>query len=225
MRNSRGSSSRRLTAAFACALVATTVQCGNPQPPAGEPAPRFTSSVEPVDAARLGASWHPGCPVAPDRLRLLRLSHVGVDGQERTGELVVHEDRVRQTVDAFARLHALRFPIERMRPAGDYPGAEDETSMRANNTSAFNCRGISGSGSWSQHAYGRAVDVNPLRNPYLSSEGDLQPATAGPYLDRTRRDPGMLHDGDAAVRMFTDAGWTWGGSWHDPKDYQHFELP
>lgn len=213
------------TALIACALAAPTAQCGNPQPPASEPAPEFTSSVHRVDAALLGPSWQPGCPVAPEQLRLLRLRHVGMDGREHTGRLIVHEDRVPQTIAAFARLYELRFPVEKMRPAGEYPDASDELSMRDDNTSAFSCRGIGGSGSWSHHAYGRAVDVNPLINPYLSSDGELQPATARPYLDRSRTDPGMLHDGDAAVRVFTETGWTWGGDWQDPKDYQHFELP
>ncbi|MFR9728461.1 M15 family metallopeptidase [Saccharopolyspora sp. MS10] len=209
-------------AALLAALLAAG--CGAPQPPSGEP-PEPPAEVLPVDAARLGPSWRPGCPVGPGELRLVRVRHVGFDGVERTGELVVHRDRVPQTTEAFARLLELRFPIERVRPAGDYPDASDELSMRDDNTSAFNCRGIEGSGSWSNHAYGRAIDINPLLNPYLDSDGVLQPATAGPYLDRQRRDPGMLHAADPAVRVFTGAGWTWGGNWQDPKDYQHFELP
>ena len=214
----------RGTRRAALAAVLLTAACGAPQPPSGAP-PEPPAEVLPVDAARLGPSWHPGCPVEPADLRLLRLRHWGSDGVERTGELVVHRDRAVPTVEAFARLRELRFPIERMRPAGDYPDASDELSMRDDNTSAFSCRGIEGSGSWSNHAYGRAIDINPLLNPYVDSGGLVQPATAGPYLDRERRDPGVLHAGDAAVRVFTDAGWTWGGAWRDPKDYQHFELP
>lgn len=213
-----------LTALVAAAL---TAQCGAPAPPAPPappPAPRFTAQVEPVTAQRLGASWRPECPVTPEQLRLVRLTHFGADGREHTGELVVNADRVPQTIAAFRRLHELRFPIERMRTPEHYPGASDELSMRDNNSSAFNCRPIEGSGGWSHHAYGRAIDINTRVNPYASSEGLVQPADAGPYLDRSRRDPGMLHPGDPAVRAFTDAGWTWGGQWRDPKDFQHFEL-
>jgi hypothetical protein len=105
-----------------------------------------------------------------------------------------------------------------------YPKADDELSMEDNNTSAFNCRPIPSGKSWSLHAYGRAVDVNPLINPYITKSGDLQPKTAAAaYLDRSRTDPGILHAGDPAVRAFTDRGWIWGGSWHNPIDYQHFE--
>ena len=207
--------------AIALAVAAMTVQCGTQPPP---PEPAFTAGGGEVTAQRLGPSWRPGCPVPPEQLRLLTLTHVGMDGRDHTGELVVHQDRVGPTIDASRELHRMRFPIERMRTPEHYPGADDELSMRDNNTSAFNCREISGSGNWSNHAYGRAVDINTLINPYVSSDGLVQPATAGPYLDRTRRDPGMFHAGDPAVRVFTDRGWTWGGSWHDPKDYQHFEL-
>jgi hypothetical protein len=106
-----------------------------------------------------------------------------------------------------------------------YPSAEDELSMEDDNTSAFNCRGIPGSSRWSLHAYGRAIDINPLLNPSIDSAGTLEPKNAAVYLDRKRIDPGLLHSGDDAVRAFTDRGWTWGGNWKSPVDYQHFERP
>jgi hypothetical protein len=117
----------------------------------------------------------------------------------------------------------LRYPIGKVRTLDNYPGADDELSMEDNNTSAFNCRDIPGTGRWSQHAYGRAIDLNPLLNPEIDRTGAFQPKTAAPYLDRSRTDPGILHAGDAAVRVFTDRGWRWGGDWRTPKDYQHFE--
>jgi len=157
-------------------------------------------------------------------LRRVELDYLGFDNQTHRGSLIVHKDLVPQVISIFADLYRLRYPIEKMRTVDHYPGAEDELSMRDNNTSAFNCRGIPGSQSWSLHAYGRAIDVNPLLNPYIDSSGDLQPATAGPYLDRTRIDPGLLHPGDPAVLAFTDRGWRWGGAWRSPIDYQHFEL-
>ncbi len=97
--------------------------------------------------------------------------------------------------------------------------------MEDNNTSAFNCRGIPGTNQWSEHAYGRAIDLNPLLNPYIDGNGALQPKNAAAYLDRSRTDPGLLHNGDPAVHVFTDRGWRWGGYWTTPIDYQHFERP
>lgn len=192
-----------------------------PSPPRRQPRP---AAVHAVTAEDLGATWRPECPVGPADLRMVELDYLGFDGIVHRGSMVVHRDVVDDVVDIFADLISLRYPIERMRTVEHYPGADDEASMRDNNTSAFNCRSLPGSNRWSEHAYGRAIDINPLVNPYIASSGDLQPATAGPYLDRTRDDLGLLHPGDAAVTAFTDRGWTWGGDWRDPVDYQHFEV-
>ncbi|MCI2416099.1 M15 family metallopeptidase [Saccharopolyspora sp. K220] len=210
------------------------VQCAPAEPPrtpaepprvSAESPPQFSATVHPVTAAELGATWHPGCPVEPSQLRRVELSHIGFDGRTHLGQLVVNQDRVPQVIDAFEQLYRIRYPIEKIRTVDHYPGAEDELSMEDNNTSAFNCRDIPGRGKWSYHAYGRAVDINPLINPYLDNTGPVQPKNAAMFLDRTRSDPGMLHDGDPAVRAFTDRGWRWGGRWTSPIDYQHFELP
>lgn len=220
------------------AVTMTLVQCAPPpEPPPASPDPPSAPApqpstqaaprpptVSPVTAADLGATWRPGCPVGPDALRRVELDHWGVDGRRHRGELVVNADVVDTVVDVFAQLTALRFPIEKMQSPDRYPGAEDELSMRDNNTSAYNCRGIPGSDSWSLHAYGRAVDINPRINPYLDARGHFEPANGGPWLDRTRTDPGMFHDGDPAVEAFTTRGWRWGGHWRTPLDYQHFEL-
>lgn len=200
-----------------------------PSPPvatssAGVPAPAG-ATVEPVTAAGLGASWQPGCPVEPGRLRRVTVDHIGFDGQAHRGELIVHEDLVQDVIAIFDRLYRLRYPVERMRTVDHYSDADDELSMEDDNTSAFNCRRIPGTDEWSPHAYGRAIDVNPLVNPCLYASGYFEPRNAAPYLDRSRTDPGLLHDGDAAVRVFTDRGWTWGGAWTRPLDYQHFERP
>ncbi|BBY80258.1 hypothetical protein MPUL_14160 [Mycolicibacterium pulveris] len=191
-----------------------------PSPPSPTP---VGPAVHPVTAADLGASWRPGCPLGPERLRRVELDHIGFDNQPRRGELIVHEDLVDEVIAIFADLYRLGYPIEKMRTVEVYPNADDELSMRDNNTSAFNCRDIPGSGQWSWHAFGRAIDVNPLLNPYIDAAGDLQPANAEVFLDRNRIDPGLLHDGDPAVAVFTDRGWVWGGNWRTPKDYQHFE--
>ncbi len=209
-----------------CAGVTPTpppaTQAGPPGP-AGTWAPPSPAAVRPVTAADLGTSWRAECPVGPDLLRRVDVDYLGFDGGVHRGSLVVHREVADEVVAIFADLLRLRYPIERMQTVEHYPGAEDEASMRDNNTSAFNCRPLPG-GSWSEHAYGRAVDLNPLVNPYLDASGDLQPKTAGRYLDRTRDDLGLLHPGDAAVAAFTSRGWTWGGTWRDPVDYQHFEV-
>lgn len=183
------------------------------------------SNVRPVTAAELGASWRPGCPVDPAQLRRVEVDHIGFDGQSHRGEVIVHQDLVPEVIAIFERLYRLGFPIEKIRPADHYPGADDELSMQDDNTSAFNCRGIPGSEHWSQHAYGRAIDLNPRLNPCVYATGTFQPHNAVDYLDRSRTDPGLLHDGDPAVSAFTDHGWQWGGHWAAPLDYQHFERP
>jgi hypothetical protein len=179
--------------------------------------------IAPVTVAELGPSWHPGCPVDPGQLRRVDVDYLGFDGQTHRGALIVNQDVAADVVAIFEQLLALRYPIEKIRTVDAYPDADDELSMEDNNTSAYNCRGIPGSGRWSQHAYGRAVDVNPLLNPEVDRAGAIQPTTAAEYLDRGRTDPGVLHDGDPAVKAFTDRGWRWGGDWRTPKDYQHFE--
>jgi len=154
----------------------------------------------------------------------VELDYVGPDGGIHRGAMVVHRDVVDDVIAIFGQLAQLRYPIAKMQTVENYPGAEDELSMRDNNTSAFNCRPLPGGTGWSLHAYGRAIDVNPLVNPYIDSGGDLQPKTAGRYLDRGVAAPGLLSAGDPAVRAFTDRGWRWGGAWRDPVDYQHFEI-
>jgi hypothetical protein len=199
-------------------LPAETFSTVTPSP---QPQP---AAIIPVTASDLGTSWRPGCPAGPDELMRVELDFWGFDAQTHRGFLVVHRDLTEEVIEVFDQLYQLRYPIEKMRTVENYPGADDELSMRDNNTSAFNCRGIPGSGSWSLHAYGRAIDINPKLNPYIPSNGRYEPANAGAWVDRTRTEPGMLHDGDAAVRAFTDRGWRWGGHWRSPKDYQHFET-
>ena len=217
-------------------LVAAIAGCGllthcSGAPPVSESTASSPRAIEPesavvthVTAAELGPTWHPGCPVAADQLRRVTLTHLGFDNRPHRGEIIVHQDLVGSVIAIFDRLYRLGFPIEKMQSAANYPDGDDERSMEANNTSAFNCRRIPGSGNWALHAYGRAIDVNPLLNPSITHSG-FEPRNAGVYLDRRRIEPGLLHDGDDAVRVFTDAGWAWGGHWRSPVDYQHFERP
>jgi hypothetical protein len=170
-----------------------------------------------------GSSWRPGCPVSLDQLRHVRLRYVGFDGAAHRGELVVNADAVATTRTAFSFLYAERFPIRRVRLVDDY-GASDHASIEADNTSAFNCRRATGATRWSQHAYGRAIDVNPIENPYVYADGTTTHARSRPYLDRSVRRPGMAYRGGVLVRAFRRAGWGWGGTWPGPTDYQHFSA-
>ena len=185
-------------------------------------APPFSHSVSRVTAAQLPHSWHPGCPVSPSRLRRVRLIYWGFDGRAHKGALIANEDAVPDLVHVFSRLYAARFPVRRLRPIDTY-GGNDERSLGADNTAAFNCRYVIGPGPrrWSVHAYGEAVDVNPVENPYLES-GRVHPRAGRPYLNRARIRPGMAVRGRVLVRAFAAVGWQWGGRWTGSPDYQHF---
>ena len=185
-----------------------------------EPAPTFSARVGAVTAADLHASWRPGCPLSVERLRAVDASFWGFDGQVHEGRIVVADDVVDDVVGVLADLFTARYPIERMEPVDVYGGSAD-ASVDANNTSAFNCRRATGGSSWSQHAYGRAVDLNPLLNPYVDGDTVLPPQSER-YLDRSSTDQGVIHDGDPAVVAFESRGWVWGGRWRTLKDYQHF---
>jgi poly-gamma-glutamate synthesis protein (capsule biosynthesis protein) len=169
-----------------------------------------------------GSSWRPGCPVPLEDLRYLRVGHWGFDGVPHLGELVVHHDEVEDLRVVFATLFSQRFPIRTMRLVDDF-GADDDTSVAADNTSAFNCRAVTGGSRWSQHAYGRAIDVNPLENPYVTNGTTSIPGSV-PYLDRSDLRPGMIGAGDGVVDAFAARGWAWGGFWTAPVDYQHFSA-
>jgi len=190
-------------------------------------APRFHGSVHRIGPElrqrMTGVSWHPGCPVGFNRLRLLKLSVWGFDGRVHRGRLVVNADAARPMVAVMQRLFRLHFPIRRMRLVDAY-GGDDHRSMEADNTSAFNCRFVAGTERWSEHAYGRAIDVNPIENPYADSDGYVSPPQGAPFADRSRRAPGLIHRGGPVVAAFAAAGWEWGGNWAWPKDYQHFSA-
>lgn len=151
----------------------------------------------------------------------MRLRYWGFDRQAHIGRLVVHRDVTQTIVGVFRRLYEVSFPIRQMRLV-DYYGADDRTSMAHDNTSAFNCRWRAGQpGVWSQHAYGRAIDVNPVENPYVWS-GGVSPSNGAPFVDRSDRRRGMIFRGDRVWWAFRNRGWEWGGDWTSVKDYQHF---
>ena len=185
--------------------------------------PPFTSSVARVTQADLAHSYRKGCPVAPAQLRLVRVRYVGFDGKAHPGSLVVNARVTNDVLAVFSFLYRQRFPIRRMAPIEAYKGSDDG-SMAADNTSAFNCRSAVAPGPkhWSVHAYGEAIDVNPVENPYLEGGNVLPPAGAA-YRDRSRVRPGMAVPGGVLIVGFEAAGWQWGGDWASP-DYQHFSL-
>lgn len=191
--------------------------------PAARPDYRATITRIPKDirAWMRGVSWHVGCPVKMRDLRLVTLLYWGFDREAHRGRLVVHRDVAEKVARIFGRIYNVRFPIRRMHLV-DYYGADDRTSMEHDNTSAFNCRWRAGQpGVWSQHAYGRAIDVNPKENPYVWS-GGYSPPNAGAYVDRSDHRRGMIYHGDKVWWAFRNRGWEWGGDWSDVKDYQHF---
>jgi hypothetical protein len=150
------------------------------------------------------------------------VTYRGFDGADHPGELIVHADWAEALLGVFADIHAAGFPIQRMESVDNY-GASDDASMAANNTSAFNCRLTTNGSSWSRHSYGRAIDINPIQNPYVTTGGQILPPEGEPYAyDRSPR-PGVITDGDAVVQAFAAIGWQWGGHWSNPKDYQHFD--
>jgi poly-gamma-glutamate synthesis protein (capsule biosynthesis protein) len=212
-----------LILALALALAAPPAAAG----PSGGPA-AFQGRAERIDAATRermsGVSWHRGCPVGFADLRLLTVSHWGFDGGVHRGRLVVNRDSAAGMLAAMRRLYRLRYPIRQMRLVDAF-GADDHRSMDADNTSAFNCRFVAGSpGVWSEHAYGRAIDVNPIENPYVTGSGYVSPPAGAPFVDRSRRAQGLIHHGGPVVAAFAAAGWEWGGNWAWPKDYQHFSA-
>ncbi len=190
-------------------------------------APAFHGRAEPIDPATRqrmrGVSWHPGCPVGFADLRLLTVSHWGFDGRVHRGRLVVHREHAAAMVGVMRELFGLRYPIRQMRLVDAY-GADDHRSMDADNTSAFNCRFVAGSpGVWSEHAYGRAIDVNPIENPYVTESGYVSPPAGAPFAQR-RHAKGVIHRDGPVVRAFAAIGWEWAGNWPWPKDYQHFSA-
>jgi hypothetical protein len=205
-------------------VVPTALGTTVPPPAPAAAIPTFEASTQAVTAADLGASWHEGCPVGPEQLRRVTLRHWGFDDQVHTGVLIVHVDAVDSITKAFASLFAQRFAIRNMEPVDRY-GASDDASMDVDNTSAFNCRlaVTSGPASWSVHAFGQAIDINPRENPYLEG-GRVLPPAGRDYLNRADVRPGMAVAGGPLVQAFADVGWYWGGRPGGFSDYQHFSA-
>ncbi len=190
----------------------------------------YSTGITPEIFDRISGKSYPAdtdnCEVSLDELSYCHVLFYGFDGLTHEGELIVNTAVAADILDIFEELYKNNYPIERMVLIDEYD-ANDELSMRDNNTSAFNYRVVSGSTTLSNHSYGLAIDINPLYNPYVvnKSNGDIevQPATAGDYIDRTNGNPHYILKDDLCYRLFIDHGFTWGGDWNTKKDYQHFE--
>ncbi len=193
----------------------------------------YESSVTPLPASleanlAQGESWRPGCPVPLSDLRLLTVAHWGFDGRPHKGQLVVNRDVAKPLAKVFGRLYELRFPIRHLR-LDDMYGPKRARPSDGDVTGSFRCRRAvpspcgTGSGNWSNHAYGHAIDINPNENPYVGC-GAVYDLRSKPYVDRSRMRKGMVTPA-AVVKAFASIGWGWGGAWTgDTKDYMHFST-
>ena len=172
-----------------------------------------------------GKSFKANCTTSREDLRYLRVLHYNKEREVQEGELICHKDIADDLLVIFQELYKAAYPIERMVLIDEYD-ADDEASMRANNTSAFNFRPASGMRRLSSHSTGMAIDINPLYNPlvrYREGQTRVFPTTAAAYMDRTKYFPYKIEKGDLCYRLFKKYGFSWGGDWKSSKDYQHFE--
>ena len=178
---------------------------------------------------RQGHSYRDGCPVALKDLRYLRMSYRGFDGKDHTGEMIVHRSVAKNVTQVFRELYDSKYPIRKMVLVSRY-GGSDWKSIEADNTSAFNCRVATGSGKWSKHAYGRAIDINPIENPYIRPNGRISHKASYKFKERKHKngspaDRAMIVEGDKAQKIFLKYGWRWGAYFNGARDLQHFYRP
>ena len=190
----------------------------------------FTSQTIPdsVWGIMQGKTWHNNPYIHRSDLRYLRISHYDLEGRIHVGELICNKLIAEKLLTIFRELYRAHYPIQQMRLPDNY-GADDERQMRANNTSCFCYRNVSGSNNLSKHARGLAIDIKPLYNPYIRySKKDghqiVEPSTAKPYVDRKADYPYKITTSDLCYKLFIKYGFTWGGAWRTMKDYQHFEF-
>ncbi|MDE7212099.1 MAG: M15 family metallopeptidase [Lachnospiraceae bacterium] len=184
----------------------------------------FEEVSDAVFARMKGNSYGEDCTVALSELRYVRVLHYGFDGAAHIGELVVNQAIAQDVRDIFKELFDAKYPIEKMVLIDTY-GGDDDASMSDNNTSSFNFRTVEGTTSLSKHAYGLAIDINPLYNPYIPIRNDVAvvlPASAQAYADREAECEYYIRHGDVCYEAFVSHGFTWGGDWPTEKDYQHF---
>lgn len=171
------------------------------------------------EKSMLNISWNEKAPVKLQDLREVIVTYNGFDKKDHIGSLIVHKDVSEDILNIFKELYEKKFPIEKIQPIDLY-GANDEESMKNNNTSAFCFRSISASKNISNHAYGFAIDINPKQNPYIK-KNIVKPSNA--VLKRNSSVKGIIERNSICYNAFKKRGWTWGGEWKSLKDYQHFE--
>jgi hypothetical protein len=206
----------------------------SPEPSSAPPAARtrFAGRIATIppslERQMIGTTWHEGCPVPIEDLRVLTFNYLGLNGEVDRGPLVVNATVAEDVLWVFRQLFDAGFPMKRVGLARAFHERrwEEQPDSRRSVTASFNCRVVitpAGPGStFSQHSYGLAIDVNPLQNPFVRSDGWVRNRYAEPYVDRSRNLPGMIHEGDVVVRSFAAIGWTWGGHWSGDRDYMHF---
>lgn len=173
----------------------------------------------------IGVSYKENPTITFDDLSLVHILYRGFDCETHKGEIVVNEVIASDIVEIFKVLYSNDYKIQSVERIDKYNG-DDDLSMKNNNTSAFNYRNIAGTNTLSNHSYGLAIDINPLYNPYVYlSNGKLivSPSEGLKYVDRTLDFPYKIDKNDLSYKEFTKRGFTWGGDWNIPKDYQHFE--
>ena len=172
-----------------------------------------------------GKSYKDDCDVPYDDLRYIRVLHKNFEGKTQIGELIINKSVAEDVLDIFKELYDADYPIERMVLIDEYD-AEDNTSMAANNSSAFNFRFVDGTTKRSSHSDGLAIDINPLYNPYVRTRNGKEvvlPENGTEYADRTKENPYYIKKDDICYQAFSKRGFTWGGEWKSSKDYQHFQ--
>ncbi len=188
----------------------------------------YTNLTEDIKARITGGSYpdtEEPLQISYEELRYVHVLHYDFEGTIQQGELICNQAIAQDLVDIFYELYESQYPIERICLIDEY-GADDEASMADNNTSCFNYRPVSGTAKLSNHAYGCAIDINPLYNPYVRTRGGkelVSPDNAVPYADRSADFPYKIDQNDLCYRLFAEHGFTWGGAWKNSKDYQHFE--
>ena len=175
-----------------------------------------------IFARMQGRSYPEDCSLDLAALRYLTVAYVNFDGEICQGELVVNAKIAEDVISIFKELFEEKYPIEKISLIDEYD-ADDDRSMAANNSSAFCYRVISGTDRLSNHSFGLAIDINPLYNPYIKSNGKVLPEEAEAFADRTLSNPYYISPEDSCVRIFKKYGFPWGGDWKNSKDYQHFE--
>ncbi len=219
---------RRRLGALALVAVAVTLAACNPDPTGGARPPArgagaaYSSALRSATRDDVRLSWREGCPVHWHDLSVVTVAYWGYDGGRHVGDLVVADSVGPDIREVFRSLYVQRVQIRRIHPVDAY-GADDDRSMAYNNTSAFNCRTVAGTSTWSEHSRGTAIDINPVQNPYVRG-GTVDPPAGRDWTDRSSVVPGMITHGDPVWGAFAAVGWRWGGSWSSAKDYQHFSV-